>query len=153
MSTKPLRPYRDESLHLAARRILRMLEQEEAAKRQRLDSPPSAPGTQHISSSESDGGVVEFPKCLRIATIGNRCYYECPGENNAWAIPLSAGGCPETLPYPIPAKWGGEKVGDLPLQYVPALPPLRDFEPGIPGGSGGSGGRAIPGGGRGWKIP
>jgi hypothetical protein len=155
MPLNPLRPYRDESLHRAVQRIGRILEQEEIAKRQRAAaSRAPSPDLERSSPIEAGDSVVDFPKCVRIATIGNRCYYQCPGEENNWVIPLSAAGCPETLPYPIPEKWGGEKVGDLPLQYTPILPPIKDYEPGIPGGSGGRGGRAFPGGPRGgWKIP
>jgi hypothetical protein len=107
MSNRALGPVRDESLHRAAQRILRILEQEEQEKRQHGYLSPSANRFDRARDREADhrhpivdpaqSGLFKWMNDYELMQETSAFAREVPGLQQAQAVPI-----PAPIPLPLP---------------------------------------------------
>lgn len=137
-----LRPYRDESLHDAARRIRRFLEQEERAKSYRASPRPSngpifSGGPQHRQDGFRPPSVSAFPPSLLDLATAYEPLQEGIGFGDdgsstqlAQAVPMPG---PVPLPVPLPPiVIPGSKENEEWVRRMRKL--LRELGRSLPGG-------------------
>lgn len=141
MPASSLRPYRDESLHDAARRIRRILEQEELTKRYRGSPRPSnRPNLSGRPQHDQDGFPHPSPSPFPPNLSNWGTAYEPQesigfGDNESDTQLAQAGPMPSPVPLPVPLPpivIPGSKENEEWVKRVRRL--LREWGRSLPGG-------------------